>query len=147
MINDGWYIGKTYGYPTTNNGIEATNKWIKDQGTFRKKLQINQFLYLMNNLISGWSEERNPSCINFKKFSIVPTPSLKMFTEAYHWIKANPKIIMTNQYNRVKTYYVSSSNDNTIDSTIIKKYELNYQKHSWETFEEYWESRCGIWKI
>ena len=38
--NSGWYEGLAVGYPSTNNGLEATNRWVKEHGTFRNKLDL-----------------------------------------------------------------------------------------------------------
>jgi len=55
----GWYEGFHVGYPTTNNGLESTNHWIKSQGTLRNRLPMSQmFQYLMEQA-AAWSIERD----------------------------------------------------------------------------------------
>lgn len=38
------YEGAAVGYPATNNGLEATNSWIKRGHTLRERLLVDQFL-------------------------------------------------------------------------------------------------------
>ncbi|RMZ98423.1 hypothetical protein BpHYR1_035707, partial [Brachionus plicatilis] len=59
--NLGWFEGFAPGFPSTNNALESTNRYIKDDGTLRIRLAIRQFVSLMENgFIRDWSRERNP---------------------------------------------------------------------------------------
>ena len=39
----GWYEGFAPGVPSTNNGLESTNRVIKDAGRYRVKLSLGRF--------------------------------------------------------------------------------------------------------
>jgi hypothetical protein len=43
----GWYEGIANRFPTTNNGLEATNRWIKDQGTLRSRLAMSLMILIV----------------------------------------------------------------------------------------------------
>lgn len=45
--NDGWYEGKAVFFPSTNNGLEATNRWIKAHETFRNKLSLGKSAFAL----------------------------------------------------------------------------------------------------
>lgn len=40
----GWFQIYAKGYPSTNNGLESTNKTIKDDTTDRDELSLNEFM-------------------------------------------------------------------------------------------------------
>ena len=41
--NTGWHEGTALGFPSTNNGLEATNRWVKERETFKNKLDCWQW--------------------------------------------------------------------------------------------------------
>jgi hypothetical protein len=56
----GWYEGYAPGVPSTNNGLESTNRVIKDEGTYRVKLSLGRFLEVVKtNIVERWSKERD----------------------------------------------------------------------------------------
>jgi len=51
-ILDSWYEGYDSAFtPSTNNQLEATNKVIKDEHTFRERHPLSRFLTVANNII------------------------------------------------------------------------------------------------
>jgi hypothetical protein len=57
----GWYEGFAPGIPSTNNGLESNNGFIKEQATLRKRLPLGRFLEIVKNeMIEKWSKERDP---------------------------------------------------------------------------------------
>ena len=44
--NDGWYEGAAPGYPSTNNGLESTNRWLKEHHLLRNRLAIGENCFL-----------------------------------------------------------------------------------------------------
>ena len=52
--NNGWFEGRAPGYPSTNNALEATNNVIKNEGTFRERLPIAQFVTLAMATVADW---------------------------------------------------------------------------------------------
>ncbi|CAF1545409.1 unnamed protein product, partial [Rotaria sp. Silwood1] len=57
---------------------EATNKVVKDDGTFRERHVLSRFLVVASNIINNWSIERDPSSINTKLFATEPTICLNL---------------------------------------------------------------------
>jgi hypothetical protein len=54
----GWYEGIANQFPSSNNGLEATNRWIKDQGTLRSRLAMSSMIQFLLNQAKSWSVER-----------------------------------------------------------------------------------------
>jgi hypothetical protein len=77
------------GYPSTNNGLEATNAVIKQSHTMRERLPVGQFFNNILELLITWSKDRDPESPNYKKFCEVTTTSLQQWT--YHWAMLNKK--------------------------------------------------------
>ena len=75
--NDSWYEGAAIGYPSTNNGIEATNSVLKKHYTFRERLPVGQFFILMENIINNWSTARDPQSPNRELYNEIRCISLK----------------------------------------------------------------------
>jgi hypothetical protein len=68
----GWYEGYAPLHPSTKNGLQSTNRWIK-ANQFREKLPLNEFLRVFMSLATKWLAE--------------PTLGLSNWTEACQWIK------------------------------------------------------------
>ena len=51
--NNGWYEGIQVYTPSTNNALEATNKVIKDDSTFRERHVLSRFLVIASNIINN----------------------------------------------------------------------------------------------
>lgn len=64
--NNGWYEGIQLYVPSTNNALEATNRTIKDDGTFRERHALSRFLQIASDIVKNWSKERDPSSVNAK---------------------------------------------------------------------------------
>jgi hypothetical protein len=52
--NSSWYERIALGYPSTNNGLEATNAVIKKSHTMRERLPVGQFLNNILELLITW---------------------------------------------------------------------------------------------
>ncbi|CAF3896417.1 unnamed protein product [Rotaria sordida] len=93
-LNDGWYEGLQLNTPSTNNALEATNRTIKDDGTFRERHVLSRFLAISSNIIYNWSTERDPLSVNAKLFAIEPTISLELWTSSYQWAQSRKEHIV-----------------------------------------------------
>lgn len=81
--NANWYEGFTGKQGSTNNGLEGTNRWIKEHFTARKKMPLNEFLLMWFDMVQTWSidhKERKPwsSYTEWEK-------NLELQTRTYHW--------------------------------------------------------------
>lgn len=145
--NSKWYEGIAVGYPSTNNGLEATNSVIKKEYTLRERLPVGQFLHNILELLVRWSKERNPESPNFKKFCEVPTISLQQWTCAYQWAMLNKKVLQENsEEDGSKVFYTCSDSINqSIDVEQLSIYKDKEGK--WETFDEFKNYSYSVWMI
>ena len=109
---EGWYEGYALLYPSTNNGLESSNRKIKDDGTFHKRVPISEFLKIIyTRIIYNWSIERDPNAINKKDFSLEPEITTQDYTKAYQWLQMKKPIIKLKFDS--KRVYVFNSGQNT----------------------------------
>lgn len=75
----GRFEGKALGHPSTNNGLESSNRVIKDKATLRERLSLGLFFDRTFNKL------RYPIHPDSKAFVLSPKISIKLFTEVYQW--------------------------------------------------------------
>ncbi len=90
---DSWYEGYSTFTPSTNNPLEATNKVIKDEHTFRERHTLPRFLTIANDIVNKWSTSRNQDQTDLVMFSIEPTLTLEKSTDAYHFSKSSTSVL------------------------------------------------------
>lgn len=94
-----FYRGSAEGYVMNNNGLEATNRVLKDTGTFHELIPIMQFLPAMTTFIGDQSFRRNPQNINTVKFSpLRPDINLKDMTDGYLLMTSQMRFITVNEH-------------------------------------------------
>jgi hypothetical protein len=104
-----WYKGAAPGYPSTNNGVEATNAVIKRHHTLCERAPIGQFLPQLIELVASWSMGRAPS-LNCVPFAVTREPLLREWTAAYQWATANHKVLQRTHPNvACRQFFVASS--------------------------------------
>ena len=115
----GWYEGFVPLHPSHNNGLEATNRWIK-ANQFRDRLPLNEFLMIFLKLPNVWSIERR---INGRKqWAEHPNTPLSIWTGACQWSSAC-KNYDTYTYDKSNgKLRVTSSNYLNITESDIQKY-------------------------
>ncbi|CAF0964252.1 unnamed protein product [Adineta steineri] len=91
--HSGWYEGIQLYTPSTNNGLEVTNRVIKADGTFRERHVLSRFLTISSTIVNHWSIERDLSSTNVKVFATESTISLRLWTSSYQWAKTTKEII------------------------------------------------------
>ena len=116
----GWYEGLLDRAPSTNNGLESMNAHIKSEGTFRERLPIANFMDFMFRQCKIWSEERDDTNVNCKRFSLLPTPNLVLQTSARNWIDGKPDVKFRRQTNYVH-YFVSATGQPKLKEADICK--------------------------
>lgn len=62
-----WYEGASE-YISTNNGLEATNKVLKDTHTLRKKQPFAEFMQTLKDIVDHWSKTAVVSNLNIRCF-------------------------------------------------------------------------------
>ncbi|CAF4807285.1 unnamed protein product [Rotaria sp. Silwood1] len=117
---------------------EATNKTIKDDGTFRERHVLSRFLTISSNIIHNWSIERDPSLANARIFATEPTISLQLWTSSYQWAKSIKDVICIPNDSSTM-YYIPAC-----DLKSITRAELIKYNKKWTTFGQFKES-FDIW--
>jgi hypothetical protein len=135
----GWYEGMQLYIPSTNNALEATNRTIKENSTFRNRLQLSVFLYTATKIVHNWSYDRDEKNINVRKFSTEAVISFELWTKSYEWAKQNRDIIGVNDKDNKKIfYYISCNDDEKVDEHQISKYNsCNFD--SFSQFKDYFK--------
>ncbi|RNA23002.1 hypothetical protein BpHYR1_014999 [Brachionus plicatilis] len=84
--NDAWYESYSLRTPSTNNALESTNRIIKDEATFRKRLSVSDFLNMVSTkLLKRWSKERSVNYTDPIHFKFAADINLRTWTKAWHW--------------------------------------------------------------
>jgi predicted DNA-binding antitoxin AbrB/MazE fold protein len=137
--NDGWYEGVQLYVPSTNNALEATNRTIKDDGTFRERHVLSRFLQIASDIVNNWSKERDSSSINAKIFATEPNIPLSLWTSSYQWAKSTKDVIRICN-NSSETFYIPARDLKSITQAELTK----YKKKKWTTFNMFRKS-FDIW--
>ena len=74
-----------------NNGLEATNKVLKDDVTQRQLLPVMTFFTEIMKWLRSQSERRNPESVNYVLFATAHTFKNTEFIEAWRWLKDKNK--------------------------------------------------------
>ncbi|RNA08943.1 hypothetical protein BpHYR1_020504 [Brachionus plicatilis] len=112
----GWYEQYAPGYPSTNNALEATNNLIKNESTFRELLPMNEFLSCVEEFVTNWSKDRDPSFVTTKKYVEIPTIDTHQWTLAFNWVKFVVRSVSINNSNwqlSIDIELIDSSSSNT----------------------------------
>ena len=145
--NCGWFVGVSVGDPHQNNGLEGTNKWVKEEGTFRARLGVQQFCSVMEHpqkgIISIWSKDRNdsvdengkPANINAKSFQTLPNVSLKDQTHAFQWNHRNKKAQRVRIEGRT-FFFLPAGQNPSLSKKDCQDYMTSMKDLAYETFEE-----------
>jgi hypothetical protein len=81
----GWYEGYASGVPSTNNGLESTNRVIKDEGTYRIKLSLGRFLEVVKtNIVERWSKEMDETKAFSKPFYEKISIQHNLWIQSFH---------------------------------------------------------------
>lgn len=116
--NRHWYEGFAHYTPSTNNAVESFNRKIKDEQTLRERLDLSQFRFAINKMVTEWSIEYE-SGLNIIN-NDGPNITLGIETNAYNW--ANSAVEISTKRGKGKVCYRISSNS----GTLILGNSLNY---------------------
>jgi hypothetical protein len=141
---DSWYEGYSIFTPSTKNSLEATNKVIKDEHTFRERHPLARFLTIANDIVSKWSISRNQDQTDPMVFSTEPTITLKKWTDSYHFAKSSKSVLqIPSKKKHLTDYYIPAGTIETVTKTDIQK----YNKKKWISCDQFKDLQCGIWKL
>ena len=108
-----WYVGSHPWKIYNNQGIEGTNKNIKQNYTFRRKLELGELISVMLDLVKDWSEA-DDKLLESSRLAMLEgeKDSLSLKTAGYQWFMQNKsgtdKIIRINPAGK---YTVSESKE------------------------------------
>jgi hypothetical protein len=137
--HDAWYEGVQHFTPSTNNALEATNRVIKDENTFRERLPLSRFKELVFEIVEKWSKSYQRG---LKQYNDKQTISLDLWTNGYQWVKSEKSILSTESNNSVQ-YYIPAG-----DETRITNAEIDVMKKmKWYSFDQYKIKAFNIWCV
>ena len=101
---------------------------------------------VMFDYVKRWSADRDPNCVNYKEFSLVPTLRLAMGKDAFVWATMNSTIKFKRESPTVRKFFVGA-NSSVLDAKDIENY-LNLTKRlSWTKFDTYQKCKEKIWVV
>ena len=125
--------------PSTNNALEATNRVIKDENTFRERLPLSRFKVLAFETVEKWSRSYERG---LKQYNDKQTISLDLWTHGYQWAKSNESTLSTESGNLIE-YYIPAG-----EATEIKNVEVDIMKKmKWYSFDQYKMKAFSVWCI
>lgn len=131
----GFYRGAADGMCMNNNGLEGTNRVLKDTGTFHEQMPILEFLPALKAWIGAESCRRHPENVNCIPFALVPDIGTKDLTDGYALLQVEMDFV------RIQEHYLSV-NDNTIEGKrftpeIAKLLYEQYMSNTFLSFDHY----------
>lgn len=100
--NSQWYEKANLTTPSHKNALEAVNRVIKEEGTFRERLPLPRFIEVVKKIITDWGDRY----INdLDSYIEVPTIDLDLWTRSYQWAKLN-KTLNVSQEGEANTFHI-----------------------------------------
>jgi hypothetical protein len=140
LRHPGWYEGHCphIYVPSTNNALESTNRYIKENGTFRERMPMNKFLEYLLDQVFDWSYERDSNNSNSKIFSTSPNVDDDTYVRAYRWAKLDKNIY--SDETTANVFYFASLDTKSILVSDLKRYvslKYNHWSHFTSSFDIY----------
>lgn len=132
--NCGWSSSTYPGVPKTNNSLEAVNNTLKRFYTIPQKLVFTEFMQILLQVVSDWSNIRDPENVNFKDFHTKVKINNDLIKNALTWKRKKLKLVKKDDK---FIYYAASRNELQISNICINNYEKNLHTPSWNNFEDY----------
>lgn len=139
QICPNWYEAFAKRIPSSNNGLESRNRLIKDEHTFRERMELGVFNTTLLSMIETWSISITPGLSEVN--SDAPELPLNKWTEGYQFAKSNSKITSRRSANKV--IYRSATSQTVVDSIEWENFDA-FKKQSFafhDTIFEYPPSR------
>ncbi|RNA42218.1 hypothetical protein BpHYR1_036256, partial [Brachionus plicatilis] len=118
----GWYEGHALGYPSSNNALESTNRYIKEQSTFKDRLSVTRL---------------DPAEKNYKAFKTQVEIRLADWTATAQWLQRKQSVIKHKINNNLKLYFVGNKNNQQIDQTYVDNWMTVHLNCDRDEFEDY----------
>ena len=101
-------INNQKGISSHDNGLESTNRYIKDFHTFRHRLFLSQFLFCLINLVKNWSKDRDTNTVSDRMLHESPTIDTRLWTYSFNFTQENKSTFSAKGDGQVKSYYFCS---------------------------------------
>lgn len=108
-----WHEGFKQKKPSQNNALEASNKYIKDEHTFRERFDLSQFRTVLFNIVEQWSIEYDTGLnkIEYDK----PNVKLETWTKGYNFARSNVNV--TSERTEDKIVYSIPMTPDAVDNS------------------------------
>lgn len=118
-----WYVGALPRVPITNNALEAFNRVLKDQFSFRAKLDVGPLLECLKNCVAHYSKEY---ALGKRTIAETTTITTQMYKEGHMYLKQNqPKQAMVGTSRQI---FVSILGDDFSTLEAVRKYFKQFLK-------------------
>ena len=146
--NNSWHFSASAFVPFTNNGLESAYNVIRTDYTFRERWPLARFLTVLENIITGFSRERDPLLESCKHFDSKASIEMSLWTESFQYLLSKPSVLFKDSENQL-VFYIQVSNDKESNFTadFIKNLKNNSNILKWKTFSEFYESEYGVWIV
>jgi hypothetical protein len=131
-----WTHGHIANYVNCTNGLEATNKVLKDEVTKRQLMPILNFLLKMQSWLGEQSERRDETNPNYMKFATSHTFTTADYTEAHAWRMDNRKQIRCIQELDVYVALSVEVQGHLTPERAVTQLNI-FNDSSWNSFDEY----------
>ena len=137
------FLGKT----TNSNELEASNRIIKAEQTFRERLPIGRLIHVIENeMVHEWSIKRDPSTVNNKVWATEVEIDLKDFTDSHQWLLLKKDIVSKTMLGR-KFYFTPASDRTDLTKAEVNDHVDSRMSRCWPTFDEYVLQENSIWCV
>lgn len=145
--HQGWYEGFAPNSPSTDNALEATNRWIKELGTGRHRRRLRHFLNFTFDLLRRWSNERDPDKAECKEFVYRPTKTFDVWRSSDQWARLNKPYLSRPHPNGWRYYFVAAGDQDPVTPAEVNAYWSAFTHLSWLSFEDYALMYNRMWVI
>lgn len=139
--HDGWHegVGDNYLLPSTNNGLEAFNRVLKDEETLRERIPLGRFFPLCLETCTRWSKWYEQG---LKEIALNPSIDLPDWTAAYQWVKLNKKVTSA-VFDEVTEYYCPSGELLAVSNEQIRQ----TRTRKWTSFNLFRKRAFSLWIV
>lgn len=118
--------------PSTNNGQESYNKNIKNEHTFRERLDLSQFRVVLFSMIEQWSVKYSSGLNRINNGA--PDLELEWWTNGYNFARSNVSITSVRRGNKI--VYSIPVSDDAVDGSN------NFD--AWTIFDDYKQEAFAV---
>ncbi|CAF3842823.1 unnamed protein product [Rotaria sordida] len=130
--------------PSSNNSLEATNRVIKDEHTFRERHPLSRFFIIANDIVHRWSKSRNQKQADPIIYSTEPTITLQEWTNAYHFAKSSKSALQISSKRKGFTdYYMPAGKAQNVTTNEIQIYKMK----KWTSLDQFKDFQFSIWRV